>query len=365
MVAPPHNLKEIKGLATNVLVLNTTGHLWRSGGVHASTGKLRITECRSSPMCSLYFRIFCCLSVFVTLTEGEARLKIEVVQPRLYAVQGGSILLSVNYSLPSNSELLDITWQHRRDYKSRRIYYFPSTSPFLESYTWRAQDFENGSIQLNKLNFSDSGEYIITVAAQNGREKEEMIELIVEDAVNIYDAWQSPPCAILGSNASLICIAFSAKNTEMEWVDGKLEALHSNLSISSESLKLQAWIVATNDCQQYTCVVKNHVSSQKKTMKLNVSKAYTTDCKINEDVPEFPSFRSARFFILVGSLVCVINGVIVYVCWHKKMKRSDESMNSCNQKKRENPDGVDAEHLSMSTQSPAASRSEKQGEEVL
>ncbi|KAK1156046.1 hepatocyte cell adhesion molecule-like [Acipenser oxyrinchus oxyrinchus] len=276
------------------------------------------SRCRLTQMCRYSYKHWHYIFIFITIVPvSTGTLEIKVEHATLYGAVGESVLLSVNYSLPKDAQLLDITWKLKQGPGTRKVYDFPNktlSSPFITNYEKRAEDFRNGSIMLKDLMPSDEGLYVITITTSDGIEKDREIQLYIEAPVTMPSITQSPQSASRGELVSLLCNASRTANMTMRWLESNSSSPEN--SFSDENVMLLTLTVAPGDCRTYTCVVENNVSRKQLSHTLNGSEELC-----GSDILPDRSSLWISLGILIPIALCIIIIIIMGCCY--KTKRED------------------------------------------
>ncbi|XP_015193214.1 hepatic and glial cell adhesion molecule-like [Lepisosteus oculatus] len=224
---------------------------------------------------------------------------------------GKSVFLSVNYTLTRGKQLLDLSWDFKKDTEYWKIYTFNGKSKFFKDYESRVQVFQNGSLLLEALNYSDAGRYIFTVAEEGGAEKETTVELCVEDAVQEPTIEQTPGTAHSGETVSLVCRAPNIGNMQLYWQGVNLSSASSETKFL-EGFQYTNIQITAHRCDTFICVARNSVSQKLARHTLNGSEELCENCDplctepkpLSTELVALPIFLVVVFVTIVGIGIC-------------------------------------------------------------
>ncbi|XP_051902163.1 hepatocyte cell adhesion molecule-like isoform X2 [Hippocampus zosterae] len=224
---------------------------------------------------------------------------------------GGEALLSVDY-VSFSSDLPVIKWQLRRDKLSTVVQSIGTdiVGTLRPEYRDRILIFQNGSLLMHNLRFSDEGTYDVEISITDDTfTGEGSVTLTVDEPLSsAYIHMESSSVLERSENVVLNCSHEAGTRATYKWMKGgKALGNDSRLQLSLDHKLLTITRITMADDDVYSCVVENPVSA-------------VTSFPIRLSVYK----RSSIYIILsTGGIFLLITLVTVCACWtpSKKSKR--------------------------------------------
>ncbi|XP_042201651.1 carcinoembryonic antigen-related cell adhesion molecule 5-like [Callorhinchus milii] len=232
----------------------------------------------STPGCSRHPRAFPVCSKYTSNTPSgvmgfTAQFTITVPDNPITAAAGGTAVFTVKPS----GEVKTGTWSIGRVVF---VTWFPGGESIDPGYKDRIVFTRtSGSLQLNSVNYTDAGDYTVTMFSPSDTQATATITLKVVENITSVTVTQNIPNPIeYNDTVTLTCDVKGTVESRLWFKDER--ALHSNdrITISQDNATLTIISVTRNDGGTYRCEAKNSFSSQ--------SGSHTLSIAYGPDTPE-------------------------------------------------------------------------------
>ncbi|XP_029442043.1 carcinoembryonic antigen-related cell adhesion molecule 1-like isoform X2 [Rhinatrema bivittatum] len=202
------------------------------------------------------------VSAYLALWSHQISAQIAIFSVPETPVVGDDVLLSVRFT----RDIWRFSWYKREDYMNGAILDYGSAfHPSMiinPSYEGRMRAFPNSSMEISRVNTSDSGRYIVEIQTKSGDDFAMTITLTVSEIMGkpSLTASLSQPVEHRDS-VTLTCGTFSTILIILWYKESQILPSNERMSLSPDNRTLTISSVSIADSGSYQCEVINLISS--------------------------------------------------------------------------------------------------------
>lgn len=268
----------------------------------------RMKEEKDAPLKNKIYQILLLVCFGLCNSDGVLAVNMTIPNTLIRGKLGGEALLSVRYESFSQDQPV-IKWELKRE-KSVTVVQSVGTDiigTLRPEYRDRILVFENGTLLLHNLRFTDDGTYDVEISITDDTfPGEGSITLTVDEPISRpYIHMESSSVLELSENVVLNCSHDNGTRTTYRWFKGgKLLINETRLVLSPDQKLLTIKRVVMADDDIYSCTVENPVGN-------------VTSLPIRLTVYK----RSSLYIILsTGGIFLLITLVTICACWTPSKK---------------------------------------------